>query len=442
MELNRRQLLTGVVGVGVGSIGGFAAAESGVLDGTTATSPANKLVPATEARFAEFGLSLGLSMDGSRAVVSTLEATLDDLSDTGAAIVFDRSTGSFERRATLVPETADDRDQVGRAISLSEDGSTVLVGAPNYEVEPDVDAGAGFVFEATEEGWVQRGELVPEDAESDQGVGRAVSVSSDGSTALVAAPFDGNRSTPEAGAAYVFDRVDGGWQQTAKLVDDDAAVEGHVGLAVALSGDGTTALLGAPATAEGQRAGAVYVYDRDAEWRQVERFVPPNGRFGDRFGSAVAVAADGSVALVGSPEHGDHDDGRGYVYERQGGAWIERAQIAPQGRNDGNHVGASVALSADGTTALLGAPGVEGERVGYVGAAYVFERGEQWEQQHELRAADGDGSDVFGEAVALSGDGATALVGAPGDEGTDDVESGSAYTFERPGEYWGDGSGG
>ena len=47
------------------------------------------------------------------------------------------------------------------------------------------------------------------------------------------------------------------------------------------------------------------------------------------------------------------------------------------------------------------------------GAAYVYTRaGGTWTQQRELTAADGASGDRFGYSVALSGDGTTALVGA------------------------------
>ena len=69
--------------------------------------------------------------------------------------------------------------------------------------------------------------------------------------------------------------------------------------------------------------------------------------------------------------------------------------------------GLTVSLTADGHTALVGAPGRA------VGAAYVFvEQGGKWSEQQELDSPAGSAQDTYGLAVALSGDGATALVGA------------------------------
>jgi hypothetical protein len=111
-----------------------------------------------------------------------------------------------------------------------------------------------------------------------------------------------------------------------------------------------------------------------------------------------------------------------------------------------------VAVSADGNILVVGAPlegGVDGLELGR-GAVYVFTRtGTTWNTQPTvLRAPNGEGSsggfvlgDRFGEAVALSADGATLVVGAPREDGsrTSTVESenneaedaGAVYIFVR-----------
>jgi len=53
----------------------------------------------------------------------------------------------------------------------------------------------------------------------------------------------------------------------------------------------------------------------------------------------------------------------------------------------------------------------------------------EWSQRAKLVADDGDDSDEFGESVAVSGEGTTALIGAEGDEDPNGDEAGSAYVF-------------
>jgi len=95
------------------------------------------------------------------------------------------------------------------------------------------------------------------------------------------------------------------------------------------------------------------------------------------------------------------------------------------------HFGTSVAVSGD--TVVIGAFG-DSEIAPFAGAAYVFVRsGAAWNLQQKLTASDGEELDLFGNAVAISGD--TILVGAYAD---DDLgfNTGSAYVFVRQGTTW------
>jgi len=75
--------------------------------------------------------------------------------------------------------------------------------------------------------------------------------------------------------------------------------------------------------------------------------------------------------------------------------------------------GTSVALSREGTTAILGGPH---DNYG-VGAAWVFPRsGDAWTQQGgKLIGSDADGLAGQGGSVALSRDGNTAIIGGHSD---------------------------
>ena len=96
-----------------------------------------------------------------------------------------------------------------------------------------------------------------------------------------------------------------------------------------------------------------------------------------------------------------------------------------------SHFGWSVALSADGNTALISAPfdGID-HGAGAPGAAWVFVRtGSTWTQQGpKLTGSSG----FFGNTVALSADGNTALI-----SGSNDNQSvGAVWVFTRSGSAW------
>jgi hypothetical protein len=123
------------------------------------------------------------------------------------------------------------------------------------------------------------------------------------------------------------------------------------------------------------------------------------------------------------------------------------------------HIGNAIAISADGSTVLVGAPhessaarGINGNAadnsVYASGAAYVFvRRGDAWAQQAYVKASNPGQSDLFGMNVALSADGNTMAVSAPwersaatGVNGNQDDDSlpqaGAVYVFTRSGDSW------
>lgn len=124
--------------------------------------------------------------------------------------------------------------------------------------------------------------------------------------------------------------------------------------------------------------------------------------------------------------------------------------------DDFDNFGWSVALSADGMTMAVGAIGEASQFLTdpldnsqtSAGAVYVFERvGLEWQQQAYLKPTTIDGGDRFGNAVALSNDGNTLIVGADlEDSGATGVNgnaldnsvsnAGAAYVFVRSGSIW------
>jgi hypothetical protein len=185
---------------------------------------------------------------------------------------------------------------------------------------------------------------------------------------------------------------------------------------------------------------------------QQEWLTAPDGAVQDRFGYSVAVS--GNTALVGAYNHLDTDgsEGAAYVFTRvvTTDQWIYQTELTPT-PNPAPYwdydwpvnFGCSVALSGD--TALIGAD-LEGLGISTfgdmadVGAAYVFVgSGKNWSQQAELTASDYEANDRFGNAVALSSDGNTALIGAywrGADSTAPLLPPGGAYVFRRSNGAW------
>ncbi|QPV64466.1 FG-GAP repeat protein [Halosimplex litoreum] len=443
MDRSRRALLSALASTGVAGLAGcpgLTGADTPEPDGDTpapsgddrstfrrVTSDATLAGPGDEGD--GFGEAVALS-DRRGVVVAPAAAGVAEHSGTGT--LFDRD--GWSRSATVEPPVA------SAAVALS--GGTALVGAPQAADESGRETGVAFVFERADGEWRHTATLTAtESADSDE-FGRSVALAGD--TAVVGAP-ESSRRGDESGAAYVFERAEGEWRETATLAHGDPAPGDRFGDAVAT--DGETVAVGAadddtgpgtpatpPATdALTEMVGSVTVFERaDEEWSRRTRLTASDGREDDGLGYSVAV--DDGVVLAGAVFRESYDElwtGGAYVFERGADGWTQVATLVASDGDDGDEFGASVALSGD--RAVVGAPSDEDPYGDRAGSAYAFTRSDgEWAEVAKLVAADGTVGDAFGFSVALAGE--TALVGAPNSGGpNDDDDGGSASVFDLDG---------
>ena len=241
----------------------------------------------------------------------------------------------------------------------------------------------------------------------------------DGDVAVFGAP-DANGYL---GAAYVFTRSGGSWSQTQMLEGADAGPHGRFGFAVGITQGN---ILVGTCSANGGPAGAVYVFGESAGlWTQKQKLTRRNPGFG------CTIATDGDTALIGRAASYPAGGGGAYAYVLSNGQWALQQQLladdvnAPTGSQ--RRYGWSVAIGGD--TAVVGAPYGGGASTD---AAIVFTRASGTWTQEQLLTGNGDQNEVFGWAVAVSGD--TAIVTSQGQNPTGGP--GAAYVFTRTATVW------
>jgi hypothetical protein len=348
----------------------------------------------------------------------------DLASISGAAYVFIRTNGEWSQQAYLKASNTGDGDQFGYSIALS--GDTLVVGAPFEDgkatgVDGDQDddtrsaAGAAYVFTRTESVWSQQAYLKASNTDAADRFGESVALSGD--TVVVGAFREDSNDTGVngdgtdnlsifAGAAYVFTRTEGDWNQQAYLKASNTGANDNFGISVAVSGD--TLVVGA--NIEGSNAKGV------------------NG------GETNDLAAGSGAA---------------YVFTRIEDVWSQQAYLKASNTESGDSFGRSVAISGDTLMVATShedsnATGIDGNEADNsaeaAGAAYVFSRTVHgvWGQQAYVKASNTEANDWFGGAVAISGDfllvGAVSedsnAMGANGDQANNDIgASGAVYVF-------------
>jgi len=378
---------TALVG-GLTTISGIGGAWVWVRGGGVWTQQGPKLVGTGAVGNGEYQeVSVVLSADGNTALVGSGA----DNGGAGAVWVWTRSGGVWAQQGPkLVSTGATGPAQQGSSVALSGDGITALVGG----VGDNGGAGAVWIWTRSGAAWTQQGpKLVGTGAVGSADQGGSVALSADGNTALVGGGGDNNY----AGAAWVWTRSGGVWtQQGPKLVGTGAVDPASQGNGVVLSADGNTALVGGPQ--DSGSAGAVWVWTRSSGvWTQQGPKLVGTGAVGIAYqGYSAALSADGNAALVGGP--GDNSGiGAAWVWNRSGDVWSQQGtKLVGTGAVGNANQGLSVALSVDGSTAIVGGD----EDSAGAGAAWVFAAGEPSVNTNPMSQTVPVGSDATFTAVA------------------------------------------
>lgn len=358
-----------------------------------------------------------------------------------AIVAADRAGGQGGMLSQLPPPDPQAGGAYGGAVAISPSGQRAIVGARG--------PGRAYVFNrAAGGGWVLDSRL-PAAAPLEFGFGNDVAISGDGLVALVAHPNAPCPGPPppvpppfNCGAAFVFARQAGGWVQEARFgINKVSDFDFNFGWSVALSSDGSTALIGQLGNCpSGRCIGAAFVYRRGAggTWSP-EATLRPSNPEARSFGGSLDLSADGNRALLGAGStwcQGSFSCGSAYVFTRSGGGvWSQQAELIPSDPHPLAFFG-TVSLSAGGTSALIGAPGETSNDAKQPGAVYAFvESGGAWMETQKIPG--GEGGDQFGSAVSLSASGLSALVGAFSTDCTrGDDNCGAAYLLSLQGGTW------
>ncbi len=395
------------------------------------------------------------------------------------------------------------------SVALSGDGKTMAIGAAfensnatgiNGDQSNTSASNSGAVYVFTKSGvtWTQEAYIKASNTDSGDTFGTAVRLSQDGNTLAVTAPSEdsnasgvngdgSNNLMSGSGAAYIFIRANSVWSQQAYLKSSNPDIGDGFGSQLSVSADGNTLAVGASGESSnssginGNQAsnalsssGAVYIFTRSlGTWTQSTYIKASNPNSLDNFGARLSLSGDGLTLAVGAPKeasnatgiNGNQNDnslanaGAIYIFTYAAAAWSQQAYIKPSVISTGENFGININLSYDGDTLAAGvateasnATGINGNAAdtsaAQSGAVFVFSRsGINWSQQAYIKSSNSEAGDVFGSSTALSADGNTLAVSAPGESsnalgiGGDQTnnlssQSGAVYIFKRAGSVW------
>ena len=302
-------------------------------------------------------------------------------------------------------------DAFGTGVGISAD--TLIATAPGPE------PGAAYVYVSDGAGWTQQAKLTPSGGGSGERFGISAALSGD--RLAVGADRAGNGS----GAVYVFVRNGTVWTQEARFSGSDVVVGDAFGSSVSLDGD--TLIVGAPfkrVPGLGNYAnGAAYVFTNGAGgWTQQAKITATPNTKGTLFGFSVAVLGD--RAVIGAP-YALTSQGLAYTFTRSAGTWTQQAQLSAAAGAVGDEFGWSVALGA--SSVLIGAP-FAGQITGAAcGATYMFD-GTTLDEAGGASVEAPMPNDMTGWSIATSA--GRWVTSAPGHLIGSDAHAGAAYWFD------------
>jgi hypothetical protein len=351
----------------------------------------------------------------------------------------DWSTAPTEQ-AILTASDAQDSDQFGWDIDIDDEGEYIIVGAPQEDTTAS-NAGSAYIFTRSGSTWTQQQKIQGSTVGSGDQFGYGVAINADATYAAVGAIYDDDQAT-NSGAAYVFTRSGSTWTQQAKLMDIYTSTNkssDKFGAPLAFSKDGSRLVIGAwyyNDSGESTSTGAVYVMRRSGSSWTREATLRPTGSGGNasRFGWDVDISEDGDRLIVGArydSSSGRTQSGAVYFFHRTNTTWTLQQKRAPTDISNTDSFGVSVAISRDGTYAIIGSIG-EDQTAAQSGAAYVYYwSGTGWNEERKLKASDASLNASFGADVSINEDGTFVVIGTfDDDQGTN---AGGLYVFRRTG---------
>jgi hypothetical protein len=352
------------------------------------------------------------------------------------------STGLWNETQKLIGPNPGASTYFGRDVSMSEDGTYLVVGAYGND-DVTTNAGIAYVYVKSGTSWVLQDALKASDGDVNDYFGYAVAMSSDGTHVLVGAYADEQTNASNGGSAYIFSRSGSTWSQQAKLTASSYAASDYMGYRVSISGDGSIALV----SAHGAESAYVYLKPSGSAWTDATEdavLTASDGADGDNFGYDVAISSDGTTAVVGALDNGS---GSVYVFVTSdgGSTWTQQQQITGTSAGAsavGADFGSGVTVSSDGTYIAIGAryDGDNGEDFGY-GSMYVYvttNGGTSWTKQQKLVPSDAaqsikrDARFADKHTLSISSDGSRIIATAE----RSGLNDGTAYAFQRTGTTW------
>lgn len=289
----------------------------------------------------------------------------------GVAIVYTNIDDMWLPSNLLRPDDPCVNNYFGTSVAMSGDSNMIAVGATGSLNEYGSPVGAIYLF-YSDNTYPQIARFSPDDLNTNSDFGFSCSMNRDGTRLIVGAPNQDLNGITGAGAIYTYEVIGGVWAHKQKIISGLTPIEGlyqpvKYGSTVKIGANGMIAVIASMATVKGvPMTGDVFIYRSDSMNNLVleAHITPPSELFvlNDiplKFGSSISISEDENTILIGAI--GDSNGGSLIRYDYINNVWIPTAKYIGA-TNDDVGIGAASAIAADkkviiGGAAMAGTPG-------------------------------------------------------------------------------------
>jgi hypothetical protein len=374
-----------------------------------------------------FGWNVNISGDGVYAFVTQYQGQSGP-SRSGSVHVFKRTDTTWTWKTELFNQNPEAYDRFGYNVDSNSDGSYLIVGA--YRADPGSvasDAGSAQIFKRTNESWAHQAQLLHPTPAANDFFGWSVSISGDGTIAVVGVYQDdiGSDVNGNHGSAQVYLRNTStdAWTWEDELlhppssgVSNGPGTYDYFGQSVAITSDGTRIIVGAYKAYDeaGSNAGAAFIFRRDTTaspiaWiheAEIHHPTPDSSGVEDYFGFRVSISEDGVRVAVAAIQDNASVGGEGtiHIFKRTDTTWAHEKEITHPTPFVNARIGSGgLDMSTDGTHVIAGVPRETVGSYTYAGTVQIFDlRTLLLDSSTQVFTATGTGI-VSGSTVQLEG---------------------------------------
>jgi hypothetical protein len=369
-----------------------------------------------------FGYVVNITPDGTRAFISSLYNGDSNLTNPGIVYIYTVENNSLIYEDQLISVDPASNEFYGNSLASSNDGSVLVVGCSEDNYSGYSKSGSIYIYERTGVSWTQIQQIFNPNPINDGGFGHSVSISGDGNTIVVGAPFD----SLQRGTTYVYEKTGLSWTLIATLFPPGPTGLFQTGYNVKISKDGTRIISGCY-WGIGDKC-SVY-FNNNGVW-EFEANLNTSSSFGNGFN--VSINENGNTIAIGSCYHSYQDylsAGIVYIYIRSGNTWTLQQTLTPNDISSSDYFGSVVELNNSGDKILVTSRNDDYNGYNNSGSVYIFTRtANVWNENNKITPFIPIEGGSFGSSLKITGDNNLAIVGS--NNVTSNISTGgNAYLF-------------